>query len=109
MKAVLKTARGPYYLSQGAAPIHEGGAFVLTLAIERADGIERIAFRCRIADTLVPNADTAAIIGRLAGWIEREFEMTRESALKTIRTERSLYEVVFDASNPGPFAAGSLG
>ena len=34
---------------------------------------------------------------------DREFEQTREAALKSIRTERKLLEISFDAANRGPF------
>jgi hypothetical protein len=44
------------------------------------------------------------LIERIAPWLEREFEQTREAALKSIRAERHLLEISFDASNPGPFA-----
>ena len=72
------------------------------MSLERRDGIEKVAFQCRVAKTLVPD-DMAAILGKLGSWIERDFEMTRESALKSIRSERKLMEVVFDESNRGPF------
>ena len=48
-------------------------------------------------------AATDELITRLAPWLEREFEMTRENALKTIRTEHKLLELAFDTSNRGPF------
>jgi ectoine hydroxylase-related dioxygenase (phytanoyl-CoA dioxygenase family) len=72
---------------------------VLTLAMERADGIEKIGLRCRVADTVGAGADEAAAIEaaleRLAPWIERDFERTREEALKSIRSERRLLEIEF--------------
>jgi len=43
------------------------------------------------------------LIERIAPWLEREFEQTREAALKSIRTERHLLEISFDPTNPGPF------
>ncbi len=49
------------------------------------------------------SADTDELLGKLAHWIERDFEMTREYALKSIRSERKLLELIFDASNRGPF------
>ena len=42
-------------------------------------------------------------IDRITPWLEREFEQTREAALKSIRTERKLLEISFDAANRGPF------
>jgi hypothetical protein len=99
----LKTGRGAYALKEGAPAVHRDGAIVLTIVLERADGIERVALRCAIADDLAPGDDGAAILARIAPWIEREFEMTREMALKTIRGERRMLEIVFDSSNRGPF------
>ena len=78
---------------------------MLTLSLERADGIEKVALRCRIASTLIDSTATPEnLIDRIAPWIEREFEQTREAALKSIRTERKLHEISFDATHPGPFA-----
>ncbi len=103
MEIALKTGRGIYFLKQAAPADYRGGALVLTLALERADGIERVVFKCEIAAELVHDADSAAVLKRLAPWIEREFEMTRETALKIIRNERKLYEIAFDPGNHGPF------
>jgi hypothetical protein len=36
---------------------------------------------------------------------EREFEQTREAALKSLRGERKPHVVRFDREHPGPFAA----
>ncbi len=78
---------------------------VLTLSLERADGIEKVALRCRIATRLLGAADSPEkLIERIAPWLEREFEQTREAALKSIRTEHKLLEISFDTTNPGPFA-----
>ena len=78
---------------------------VLTLSLERADGIEKVALRCRIATGLIGSADSSEkLIERITPWLEREFEQTREAALKSIRTEHTLLEISFDAKNPGPFA-----
>ena len=43
------------------------------------------------------------LIERLTPWLEREFEQTREAALKTMRTEHRLLEISFDSAHPGPF------
>lgn len=90
-----------------AAPIeHPPDAVVLTVSLERADGVERVALRIRIASALAQPTETDspdALIARIAPWLEREFEQTREAALKTIRTERRLLEINFDASHRGPF------
>ncbi len=104
MTVEIMTGRGVYRLL-AAAPLEDGGSSVaLTLAMERADGIERIVTRCRIARELAGEAPEAdAIIERLKGWLAREFETTREAALKAIRSERRLHEITFDQAHPGPF------
>lgn len=76
---------------------------VLTLAFERGDGIERVVFRCRIDPALAASSAPADVIARMRQWLEREFEMTREAALKSIRSARKLHEIVFDHANRGPF------
>jgi hypothetical protein len=76
----------------------------LTAALERADGIERVMLRFRVVrGQLSPPPEAEQLLAQLAPWIEREFEQTREAALKSIRTERKLLEVVFDHGRPGPF------
>jgi hypothetical protein len=105
MAVEIRTGRGLYRVTSVAAARAGIDGIVLTLALERVDGIERVVFRCRIAqallDTSSPEPD--AIVSRISPWIEREFELTREAALKSIRTERRLFEVVFDRAHPGPF------
>ena len=104
MAVSIKTGRGDYLLKTGAPDQRDAKEVLLTLVLERRDGIERVAFRCRLAAGLVaPTTDSEAIMSRLAPWLEREFEMTRESALKTIRSEHRMLEISFDASNRGPF------
>jgi len=101
---LIKTGRGNYLLKPAGLDQQNSSGIVLTLLLERADGIERIAFRCRIAKELLePAVDADAILARVASWLEREFEMTREKALRTIRGERKMLEVVFDANSRGPF------
>jgi hypothetical protein len=99
----LKSARGPYRLSLARPPELLPDATVLTLSIERLDGIEKVALQCRVSSSLVGNLEVEEIVGRVASWIERDFEMTRENALKSIRSERKLWVVSFDASTRGPF------
>jgi hypothetical protein len=99
----LRTSRGPYRLIEAAPVASETGAIVLTLALERADGIERVVFRCRIDVALAGTDTPGELIARLRPWIEREFEIVREAALKSIRSERKLHEIVFDSTNRGPF------
>jgi hypothetical protein len=101
---LIKTSRGNYLLKPAGLDQQNSSSIVLTLVLERADGIERIAFRCRIAKELLePVVDADAILARVAPWLEREFEMTREKALRTIRGERKMLEVAFDANSRGPF------
>jgi hypothetical protein len=101
----LKTARGIYAIAN-ARPIERGAdSVVMTVSLERADGIEKVAFTLRIATTLIGAADSPeTLIERIAPWLEREFEQTREAALKSIRTDRKLLEISFDPEHPGPFA-----
>ena len=103
----MKTGRGIYALVSARSIERTADAVLLTLSIERADGIEKVALRCRIATALIGAADSDSpekLIERIAPWLEREFEQTREAALKSIRTERRLLEISFDAAHPGPFA-----
>jgi hypothetical protein len=104
MAVEISTGRGLYRLAVAAPLQCENDSVTLTLTMERVDGIERVVARCRIALLLlaaVPEAD--AIVERLKPWLTREFEATREAALKAIRSERRLHEITFDASNRGPF------
>ena len=103
MPIVVNSVRGRYLLALAAPAEALGDALALTLALERADGVERIAMRCRIDRALVNAAEPEVIVARLAPWIERDFESVRETALKTIRTERRLHEFSFDAAHRGPF------
>ena len=101
----MNTSRGIYTIANARPPERTTDAVVLTISLDRADGIEKVAFRCRIANALPSSSDSPEmLIERIAPWLEREFEQTREAALKSIRTERKLLEISFDESNPGPFA-----
>jgi hypothetical protein len=103
LPTTLKTGRGIYAV-ESAAPIERSAdAIVLTLKLVRADGIENVALRVKIATSIVESDDDEKLIERLAPWLEREFERTREAALKTIRTEHHLLEITFDRANRGPF------
>jgi hypothetical protein len=105
VQAKIKTGRGAYAINL-AAPIERAtDAVVVTVSLERADGIEKIALRFRIAAALMQprGLEQLDLIERLAPWIEREFETTREAALKTIRTECRLLEISFDPAARGPF------
>lgn len=105
MPTTLKTGRGIYAVKSAAPLERSADSVVLTLSIERADGIEKVAFRVKIATSILQSADDSPdkLIERIAPWLEREFEQTREAALKTIRTERHLLEISFDSAHPGPF------
>jgi hypothetical protein len=104
MALEILTGRGVYRILTAAPLECTSASVVLTLAMERADGVERVVTKCRVARELVgdsPQSD--AIIERLKGWLAREFETTREAALKAIRSERRLHEITFDQANRGPF------
>ena len=104
MAIEIMTGRGVYRLTAAAPLEYIDSSVVLTLAMERADGIERVVTRCRIARELAGEPlEADRIIERLNGWIAREFETTREAALKAIRSERRLHEITFDQANRGPF------
>ena len=100
----LRTGRGLYRLVV-AAPSHDDhNDRVLTLALERADGIERVVVICRVAIELIaPDQDDDHLLATLTPWVERDFEQVREAALKTIRSERKLHEFSFANDRPGPF------
>jgi hypothetical protein len=100
----LKTARGNYAITIARPLEPSEDAVVLTLSLERADGIEKVALRCRIATALIGADSPEKLIEIIAPWLEREFEQTREAALKSIRAERRLLEITFDRTHPGPFA-----
>jgi hypothetical protein len=105
LPTTLKTGRGIYAVESAAPVERSANAIVLTLKLVRADGIENVALRVEIATSILESAADSdeKLIERLAPWLEREFEQTREAALKTIRTERRLLEISFDTSNLGPF------
>jgi len=98
----LKTSRGPYHLVLAKEPQRLPDGTLLTLSLERHDGIEKVALQCRI-DKALASLESDELLAKLAHWIERDFEMTREYALKSIRSEHKLLEFVFDESNRGPF------
>jgi hypothetical protein len=104
----LNTGRGPYRLSLAAAPSVTPDGVTLTLSYERIDGLERVGFLCTIANDLAVGADESEagekLLERLAPWFAREFEQTREAALKSVRSERKPLAIRFDRENPGPFA-----
>ena len=93
-------------MSLAAPPALTADEVTLTLSFERADGLERVGFLCTIARALAEapdESDYGAIPTRLVPWFEREFEQTREAALKSLRSERKPLTVRFDREHPGPF------
>jgi hypothetical protein len=107
----INTGRGLYRLSLAAPPAITADEITLTLSFERADGLERVGFLCTIARALAeasdhPNSgpEAGAILARLVPWFEREFEQTREAALKSLRSERKPLTVRFDREHRGPFS-----
>lgn len=98
MSVELKTPRGVYHLRL-AAPIEvSDSGIILPLALERADGIERVVFRCRIEGSPVNGHAPDVLIARIAPAIQRDFESVREAALKSIRSERKLLEIALSAA-----------
>jgi hypothetical protein len=105
LRTTLKTGRGIYAVEDAAPIDRHADSIVLTLKLVRADGIENVALRVKIAASILHLDDESPekLIEQLAPWLERDFEQTREAALKSIRTEHHLLEVSFDAGNRGPF------
>ncbi len=101
----IKSSRGIYRLKLARGAERLCGDVLLTLILERSDGLETVAFRCRVAPALAGSEfpDSALLLERLGSWLERDFEETREAALKSIRGEGKLLEVRFDQSSRGPF------
>ncbi len=105
-KYEINTGRGLYRLSLAAPPVTTAYDITLTLSFARADGLERVGFLCTIARAIaaaLDESDIDAMLARLAPWFEREFEQTREAALKSLRSERRPLTVRFDHEHPGPF------
>jgi len=102
----LQTGRGVYILDLVGEPELIADAIILQLKLEHQGGMERVVFRCRIAKSLLGSDAAerpAVLVDRLVPWIALEFEQVREAALKSIRTQKKLFELTFDQSSPGPF------
>jgi len=106
----INTGRGLYRLSLAAPPTITADEVTLTLSFERADGLERVGFLCTITRVLAEapgepdnGTDAVAMLARLGSWFEREFEQTREAALKSLRSEHKPLIVRFHGEHPGPF------
>lgn len=101
----IATARGVYLLRLASELEPAGDAIGVTIALERADGIEKVTLRCiiplaRLSDE--ERAEPAKIEPRLEEWLASGFEQIREAALKSIRSERRLWEARF-LDSPGPW------
>ena len=102
----LQTGRGVYILDLVGEAELIADAIVLQLRLEHQGGMERVVLRCRIAKSLLGSDAAerpALLVERLVPWIAPEFEQVREAALKSIRTEKKLFELTFDKTRPGPF------
>lgn len=103
----MNTGRGLYLLRFAAPPALTADELTLTLSFARADGLEQVGFLCTIVRAIADAAgapDDDAVLRRLGSWFAREFEQTREAALKSLRSERKPLVVRFDREHPGPFA-----
>jgi hypothetical protein len=101
----IATARGVYLLRLASKLEPAGDAIGLTITLERADGIEKVALRCLIPPARLSEderADPAKTEPRLEEWLVSGFEQIREAALKSIRNERRLWEARF-LDSPGPW------
>src|SRR5260370_15413366 len=106
----INTGRGLYRLSLATPPAITADEITLTLSFERADGLERVGFLCTIARALAeasddPNSgpEAGAILSRLVPVVEREFEQTRQAALKLLPSARTAPTVRFDPGRLSPF------
>jgi hypothetical protein len=91
MDKLLTTPRGSYRLIV-LDTVGAGAGALATVSLEHSGGLEKFAFRCRLAGSLV-EATPARVCSLLQPWLEKNFESVREAALKSIRTERRLAEL----------------
>ncbi|HEX4211285.1 MAG TPA: hypothetical protein VHY56_12890 [Candidatus Binataceae bacterium] len=96
------TGRGLYRLDLAGPPETVDSDVILPVALARTDGIERVVLRCRIegapsGDAPQPSIDWS--LERIAATLERDFEIVREAALKSIRSERKLLEIAISIRN----------
>lgn len=104
MAVEFLTGRGRYRLVAVTPLEMAPGELALTAALEQADGLERVGIRLRVLGHRPGEAPTREqLLSTLGTWLEGAFEQTREAALKSVRSERKLFEIVFDQANPGPF------
>jgi hypothetical protein len=89
----FQTPRGLYSLEIVAPIERTADSVVVTLSLDAASGIERIAFQ----GVLPPDfalANESVILERLTPVIARDFEVIREAALKSIRTAHKLHSLI---------------
>jgi hypothetical protein len=101
----INTARGVYQLRLGSELEETKETLAFTVVLERADGIEQVALRCLIPAAQLSDEERAnpeKIETRLENWLQTGFEQIREAALRSIRSERRLWEVRF-VDAPGPW------
>ena len=95
----FQTPRGLYSLTTAAPPERETDGVVVTLSLEAASGIERIAFQCVLAPDFSLESESA-LLEKVSSVVRSDFEVIREAALKSIRTAHRLHRLVLtkDAS-----------
>lgn len=103
MAVEIKTPRGSYRLAIMRPAERGADGVVLTLNLERVDGMERVALQCCIAQALAGDRTEDSLLDSLAVWIAEQFEIVREAAFKSVRAERKLHQVMFNQSARGPF------
>jgi len=90
----FQTSRGLYSLSIAVSPERAADLEVITLALDAASGIERFAFQCVLPADLNADREQSAVLEKLTPIVARDFEVIREAALKSIRTDRKLYRLI---------------
>lgn len=89
----IQTPRGRYFLTSAAPLEHTADGVVVTLSLEAASGIERIGFQCLLPPDFSLESEPA-LVEKVSSAVRSDFEVIREAALKSIRTERRLYRLV---------------
>ncbi|MGH7906929.1 MAG: hypothetical protein ACREP6_09895, partial [Candidatus Binataceae bacterium] len=81
MATSLKTSRGIYLVEPATAPETADDFLSFAMAVQRADGIERIALRFVIATALLSaleeQASADGLTARIGPWLEAQFEQVR--------------------------------
>ncbi len=95
MPVEIATNRGVYRLVLATPLEYQETDVLLTLAMERADGVERFVTRCRVPVTLIERGATEdLVLDQLKDRFAKDFEAIREASLKAIRSEQRLHEFV---------------